>query len=255
MINVLIVIYNSTIKNSETYRTIKDYKNINIIICDNSTKDYGNLEYAKGITNITYLNMGGNVGLSKAYNEGLKLIEKNNQDIVCLFDDDSIIPENYFEIISQKAKNLDTKMFMPLVYDQMGLMSPNLMIGNYLHRAKSTNHNIKELSAINSGLVIRTDVFKNYSYDENLFLDCVDHNFIRDMRKKDVKMEVVEEIKLEQNFSSFTDNQKSAEIRFQIFKKDLKYFYKDSYYYYLYIIARHRLRLCLTYKTFKFFYL
>ena len=42
---------------------------------------------------------------------------------------------------------------------------------------------LDNMSAINSGMVVRASVYKKIRYNEDLFLDCIDHEFMRMVRK------------------------------------------------------------------------
>ena len=69
-----IVIYNKSIENSITCKNILSFNedSIEILIVDNSTSNYGNKTYCEK-KNIKYISMGGNQGLSKAYNAAIDL--------------------------------------------------------------------------------------------------------------------------------------------------------------------------------------
>ena len=68
-ITAIIVIYNTSCSDSISYQRLKEY-GVRMIICDNSTSDYGNQKIVEADGNV-YINMGGNKGLSKAYNAAL----------------------------------------------------------------------------------------------------------------------------------------------------------------------------------------
>ena len=91
---VVIVVYNTSCQDSISYNRAKD-SSVKIIVCDNSTSDYGNEEIVKNDGNI-YINMGGNNGLSKAYNAAIQVINKDNR-YICLFDDDTDMGKKYFD--------------------------------------------------------------------------------------------------------------------------------------------------------------
>lgn len=250
----LIVIYNKNYKDSLTYQSIKDEENINIIICDNSTSDQGNKELS-GVKNITYIDMEGNKGLSKAYNLGIDRI-KDKTGILCLFDDDTAIPADYFLKVAAHKIVDDGDILLPLVFDDVGMMSPGVMRKYLCYRAQSLDELVgDEFTGINSGMVIDLDIFANYRYDENIFLDYIDHNFIRDMRRQNKKILIMEDIVLHQTFSDVVNSKDSALIRYKILKKDLKYFYRETFstrLFYYYVIGKRAIKLSLKYKTLAF---
>lgn len=250
----LMVLYNKNYRDSLTYQSIKDQKNINMIICDNSTSDQGNKELS-AVKNVTYIDMEGNKGLSKAYNRGIDSI-KDKTGILCLFDDDTNIPADYFEKVTAHKLADAGDIMLPLVFDDVGMMSPGVM-GKYLcYRAESLDELVDdEFTGINSGMVLDLDIFKTYRYDENIFLDYIDHNFIRDMRRKGKKIVIMEDITLHQTFSDVVNSKDSALIRYKILKKDLKYFYRETFstrMFYYYVIGKRAIKLSLKYKTLGF---
>lgn len=224
-IKALIVIYNKSLKESLTLNSIAGEKGVEIYIADNSTKDYKNAEYALR-QGYHYFDMGGNTGLSKAYNRVISQLEKN-EDLICLFDDDTRVGSGYFETLRKAAKqqgNID--IFAPIVRDRKGILSPcvfKVLKGIRVRDVEKIPKN--NISVINSGLAIRLRVFNDYKYDEGLFLDYIDHAFIKDVINRDKsKIHIMDAI-IEQNFSGSSRlNAKENKERFLIFKKDMGYF-------------------------------
>ena len=277
----IIVVYNKLLKDSVTFNCLKDMKDVNVIICDNSTKDFGNEDYLKGY-NFTYINMNGNKGLSKAYNAALNHLrglfgtsfysgspqggpiepmgpnhsylsnglrgtqnlsssglaagigeqkedgESNKLGLLCLFDDDTFLPNDYFDELLKE--NLSADIFLPIVCDEVGILSPCKFNGLSVKRIKNLKElDKKNITGINSGMAISLEVFEDYSYDENYFLDYIDHDFLRAMKLKNKKIKVLN-IKLNQSFSgNDTSNLESSINRFKIYKKDFKYFYRENF--------------------------
>jgi len=204
----------------------------------------------------TYIDMQGNQGLSKAYNRAIGQINLEN-GMLCLFDDDTNISSDYFDKVRSHASRSAADIFLPLVYDEQGLISPSIMKTYYCHHARSIEEIGENISGINSGMAIRTAVFQRYRYDENLFLDFVDHAFIRDMRRQGRRIEVMEDVTLRQRFSANTNSKESALNRFAILKKDSRYFYRGGLraaLCYSYVIAKRKARLCLQYRTLGFLF-
>lgn len=248
----VIVVYNIAVEKSLTYKCICD-SGVNIIVCDNSTRDCKNGDFCKGKPNIEYINMGGNVGLPKAYNAAIEKISGKDA-IVCIFDDDTEIPADYFAKVLKAQKNREYNIFVPMVYDEVGLLSPSIMKKNFMHRADNLQQIGENIAAINSAMAVRTSIYDSFRYDENMFLDFVDFAFIREMRSRGEKLFVMEDVIIHQTFSANVDSRESAQIRFKILKKDLKYYYKDAKLYYFYVITKRKLRLCLKFKTLYFLF-
>ena len=257
----IVVLYNTYYKDSISYSDLiqTEYykKNQMEIICvDNSVKDYGNQELMT-YKNHFYIDMGGNKGLSKAYNAAIEHLSERQygeENLIVLLDDDTHIGNDYF-VSMEKAFQLDGDIFLPVVCDQVGILSPSLMRKFRCRRCKSLEQiNEKNICGINSGMAIKESILINYRYDERIFLDYVDHSFIRDMKQLKKKIIIVD-TKLYQNFSSVTDSYEQTLKRFQIFKDDIKIFYSggivDKIIYY-YVVYRRKLGISLKFKKITF---
>lgn len=197
-----IVIYNKSIENSITCKNILSFNEdlIEILIVDNSTSNYGNKAYCEN-KNIKYISMGGNQGLSKAYNAAIDL--SKDKDVIILFDDDTDVTKQYFEQLQIALdSNPDVDIFAPIIYGQDGVIySPNrynFMRSQYIQEI-SQEIPQEEFNAIASCLAIRMRVFQNYRFNEKLFVDQVDQNFFYDQRKKNKKFMKLN-VEIKQNF-------------------------------------------------------
>lgn len=250
-IYTVIVIYNKSCNDSITYNCLKDVKGINIIVCDNSDRDFDN-KNAVTLDGHIYIDMQRNKGLSKAYNSAISIV-KYKDGYVCLFDDDSTVPKEYFDELNNLIENNPSDIYLPIVINNKGIMSP-VQLKKYHVKRFNNKSDIKTefLAGINSGMAVNLSIFKYYQYDENMFLDFIDYKFILDMRRKNTKIHVMN-TEIFQSFSVETNDISSAKNRFKIKKKDLRYFYKDgllSRLYYLYLITRLKLGLLLGFKNF-----
>lgn len=248
MMNALIVIYNKSLADSITIESMRLPHNTRVLIADNSTSDYGNRAFAEA-HGYTYVDMGGNMGLSKAYNRALSMLD-NTDGFICLFDDDTEVDSWYFEALTAAAAaHPEVDLFAPVVVDAKGILSPCAIRGIACRRMKS----LKELpehgvSAINSGLAIRLKVFRDYRFDEGQFLDYIDHAFIRDITGHErSRIFVMEDVTLRQRFSgSEKQSGKVAMERYRIFKKDIGYFcrkYRVPYHNKVWILLKRRMNI------------
>ena len=230
---VVIVLYNKSVDESISFRHLVNLplKNIHIIIIDNSSSQYLKINEDKcKELQIQYHSMGGNVGLSKAYNYALTLLkEGNSDDIIIWFDDDTPVEKNYFDILMQQCVNTKIDVFVPIIYGQNGIIySPNeagFLKGKYI-KSPDQKIRIDKFNAINSCLAVRLRVYKNYSYDEILFMDCVDSKLFDDFRKMNLTFSILP-IEIHQNFFQRSDN-----IDVEIFWKRFHIRIKDTYNYY-----------------------
>lgn len=246
---VILVIYNKSLKESCAYEQLKK-KDIRLIVCDNSTEENVNAMTAERDC-VTYISMEGNQGLSKAYNRAIDYIwetfRPQNEDFICFFDDDTVIPAEYF----YKIKKQRGKILLPVVRDLNGIMSPVILKDGIAKRFQSKEKALKTeseiLSGINSGMAVRMEIYKNYRYNEQMFLDYIDHMFIMDMRKQKIYPQVFD-MEIEQHFSAAEDDKETARKRFAMQKKDLRIFYGSDSKKYWYVVIKKHIKLAIKYK-------
>ncbi len=223
----VMVIYNRTVEESESFATLRRCSGVQTWVCDNSTKPMGNapacVKYG-----IRYLSMDGNHGLPCAYNRTVEQIvkEQGEDGFVCLFDDDTEFTPDYFTALQREIEaSPDTDIFLPLVYDKEGLMSPCTSKGVRMHRVKDPYGVPKEnLYGINSGMAVRLSLLAKVKYNEDYFLDYVDFEFLRRAKAQGANLSVWN-LELHQHFSAVeeTDPEK-VKIRDAIFQKDFRRF-------------------------------
>lgn len=259
MFTFIIVLYNQKI-------SVEKFSILNgrIVFCDNSTdaeiKNF-NVSYAENLKNgrFFYLDMHGNKGLSKAYNSAVAKLSLNENAFVVIFDQDTVIPQDmqlqYENFISE---NKDVDIICPVVLDSVGVMSPSVIKGTKFSHIPSISEinekNISVYSFINSGMCIKRSVFDRIKYEENLFLDFVDHDFILSAKKSRLKIKICKEVVLNQNFSGVTKNTYNQDFsRFCIYMKDAKIFYKKWFgKNYKLILLPRAVKLCLIHKNLSF---
>ena len=111
-------------------------------------------EAAVHALSLIHICMGGNVGLSKAYNYALSILnDKSEDDIVIWFDDDTPVKQEYLDCLKNKVVDKTFDVFVPVIYGQNGVIySPNesgWLKGKYI---KSLEQQIPQnkFNAINS---------------------------------------------------------------------------------------------------------
>lgn len=221
-----VVVYNAECGESAACRTMPADGSVAVCVLDNSTAANGNALYCEG-RGWRYLPMGGNLGLSRAYNRALDGL-RGEEGIVTWFDDDTRVCPGFFEILrSHAARNPSADIFLPVVRDGDALLSPSRM-GRFRSFPVKALSDLREgeITGINTGMSVRLGAYGDYRYDENLFLDCVDHKFIRDMKKARRTVAVMEDAVLEQRFFATQGGVpwEAVKRRFNLFKKDFLYF-------------------------------
>lgn len=230
-IYALVVIYNRRCEDSPSCEALKGMPDARAVVIDNSTEENDNARYCAG-RGFGYLGLGGNRGLAVAYNRGIAWIKAHtNATHVVLFDDDTVIPEGFLEETEKSIKaNPKAKIFLPRVYDEVGLLSPCAIDGFRVRRiadvAELTPDNI---TAINSGMTIDLSVFKEYTYNERYFLDYIDHAFMRDMKGCAVSFAVTRQTLRQRFAGNERGNKRAVRRRFAIFKTDFRRFCGKSF--------------------------
>ena len=258
LIVAVVVIYNTACYDSVTCQALRQLNSdLPVVIYDNSTKDYGNQQYCVD-SGWHYLGGLGNVGLSKAYNSCIIYIKEHlDADVVCLFDDDTKIDSQYFDLLRHAMVDGESKIFVPLIYSKDTLISPSILKARYKivkfeHEQAALSYVGKELSAINSCMALDLSLFDCYRYDEEIFLDGIDHKFVADMKTHGEQIKVFP-YRCEQAFSGDEKpSPKSALTRFLIFKKDFQYILGKDKISYIYLVGKRALNLTLKYKSFEF---
>lgn len=225
-ISVVIVIYNKSCADSETCRTVllSAEQPARVLVMDNSTREYPNAAFCAE-RGWHYRSMGGNAGLSKAYNAALELL-KDAHGLVVWADDDTSFPENYFSGLSAFAEeNPEKSLFLPVVLSGERRISPSAA-GKYRVEPVQTTAELagRPVTAINSGMAVRLELYQaGYRYDESLFLDCIDHDFMRWCRLNGKDFFVMNGVTLRQRFFIDSRPKRSAALaRRKIFVRDFR---------------------------------
>lgn len=251
----VIVVYNRYCGDSPSCTALSQQGAKNVLVADNSTSDYKNREYCEE-AGWRYLSMNGNAGLARAYNRSAGIL-KDEADYLVWMDDDTTLDHSYYEALRQAAaEHPDWDVLAPTVKDEVGILSPAVIRGCAVERISSLSEVRPEtITAINSGMAVKTDIFLEYQYDETYFLDYIDHAFIRDMKRMGKKIGVFHAV-LRQRFSgNDAADPAGAAVRFRIFKKDFKHFCSGEPRNRLYgsvILLRRRLNLCIRYRSLSF---
>ncbi|MBR4940787.1 MAG: glycosyltransferase [Clostridia bacterium] len=202
-----------------------------------------------------YLGGGGNRGLSVAYNAAAAYAaEKDPQSWLCIFDDDTDLPRDYFSCLEKAVQKGGCSLYAPLIFSGGRLISPcrfnrkNWKTGLISSTEEALSLAGTEISAINSGLAVKTELFKTYRYDENVFLDGIDHKFIGEMQALGQKLGVLD-CTLDHGFSG--DQKPSAADaakRFAIYAADTRYIHRRRKGVFLRLAGKRAAHLTLIYK-------
>ena len=255
-VTAAVVIYNTSCEESATCQALAaiSRRDLSVLIFDNSTSDHGVAESCAR-RGWTYLGGRGNLGISRAYNACVDHLKSQGRTgYLCLLDDDTRLDETYFQRLEAAAEISGSPILVPLIYSADALLSPCLLDENHRVRrfpdaqAALTYHG-DQLSAINSGMAVRLDVFDDYRYDEHIFLDGVDHHFMLDMRKKGIGGSVFD-YRCNHEFSGDSrPSRDSAVNRFRIYARDYAYILRDRKLAFYGLVGKRALSLTLGYRS------
>lgn len=254
---IIIVVYNCKLKDSVSYQKADHYKDaLLIIIIDNSNNReillWNQTESQK--KKILYLTYECNIGLSKAYNCGIKLVQERFRHVkwIITADQDTSLTDQYFETVFVHAFDKQSNLiFYPDVYAQNKKLSPSKLSSSYVNGTRGN------ITAINSGLMISVGLFDYLKYEEELFLDMIDYDLFCQLYTLDLQECMLPmHVKIEQKFSGRTRNGAEKDYdRFKIYVMDYQRFCKKwnvNNYYKYYILLKRAVKLTLYYKNLEY---
>lgn len=253
--------YQSLLKSFRSYSSNGDTLNkLFVIIFDNTPTE--NKEIAErnlsveDNTEVIYFTEGINRGISYAYNHIAGIAGKRNKEWLVFLDQDTHLPNNFYETYLHADKK--QKIYCPVILSGDYQLSPTKYI-NYraaeLFINKRPSIPLRNVTCINSGLMVNLNLLLSIGgYDEKLFLDFCDHDFIDRIKKSGIQELGILPLTLKQNFSNDTHTLSQAVQRYRIFLKDLKVFGNTRNWIkvFLFIDIARLLSLTLKFKSMKF---
>lgn len=284
-IYIITVIYNrriSRIRSMPQFEAfVSRYPEAGWIIADNSTDDVivqENRETASLKNWLRYVECGGNIGLSRAYNRAIATIPQEEAYWIMLSDDDTYFSMEYLENAIRRIRHEQKpwketpagekrwtreplRMLCGVVLTEGGWISPRsehtkeFALSGLLRQPKPGIY--RDLYPINSGLFLEGSAIREAGgFDERLFLDQVDFLMMDRLRARGIRRIGVLPGKILQSFSgdmsqgwkkesSETPGQ-SADERFCIFRKDFQAYCEltgKPWYYRAWILGRRTLML------------
>lgn len=170
-----------------------------------------------------YLWLGGNRGLATAYNAAVALLDDSTTH-VCFLDQDTRDVHDYLDAVLQQGDD-GADVALPVVEAGPLILSPCRRTGPWFRPVHRRDRTPRTLSWINSGMIVATRVFASTRFDEQLFLDHVDHRFALDVQRAGASVAVRWHLELRQDYSRETDDADAAYSRYVIFRDDVRTFY------------------------------
>lgn len=256
----IIVIYNKSLDDSSTLMFIKEaciFKDV--VVYDNSTTENNNDQIAKQ-NGWHYLTNHKNDGISVAYNNCIEYICKKQMDCsyVLMLDDDAEISVAFINKSLEIIEKGNSDIYIPIIRCNVSIMSPSIIepYGRVKKVKDISEINTSNVTAINNCMFIKLNTAKQIGYNEKLFLDYVDHDFVRRVKAKGAKIKILNlEISHNTSIDDKSISKESRMHRFLIYKKDLKEFYKSTFWgrcFYRLHILKMAIRYTVEYKSFHF---
>ena len=234
------VLYNKMISEIASFDVFLElsfnHDRVHFLVVDNSSEAYvrNNEIFAAGNEYIEYVSVGGNVGLSKAYNLAWKYIKKNISDatFMLIADDDTQFSAEYLYNVYSFCNAGGGDVCSGVIYDKNGkCISPNTdfdWLGRDKYAVKNPGH-YKNIYCFNSGLCITTALLDTLGgFDENLFVDMVDYWLMDTLSAHGKNSIEILSGDIIQDFSASSySNIESVVNRYKIYKKDFNEYCKS----------------------------
>lgn len=216
----VLVLYNQTIENSETFRTLSlDSFVGDIFVYDNSPLPKETL--LEGGGQFVYVHDASNGGISRAYNEAALYAKDKGYEWLLLLDQDTLFPQGALSLYESAIScNTSEVMFVPQIYYlgkkafspvKLGFMS---IKGKYVSIG---SHLWNDYSVVNSGMCVSLEAFSSVGgYEDNVRLDFADYCFIEKLKKKYQSFYRID-VEAYQNFSNTESDLQKLKRRFDLY--------------------------------------
>lgn len=179
------------------FNTIQNQNNMDVfVIVDNtpiqSLNEVPNINWA----NTIYVSLKNNVGIAEAQNIGITKAMEMGIDYFFFFDQDSIIPDNYFIRMINAYKIINKDIQAPLILGPIH-KSINQHI-NYKEKSKCKINNYSVVdSVLSSGSLMNTEVINKVGpMNSALFIDQVDHEYCFRASSQNIPTIIYNEVEL-----------------------------------------------------------
>jgi len=203
---VVVLNYNGkdTIKNCLESVFYSDYRNFEVVIVDNDSKD-GSFEIARKIfPKFHFIKNEKNIGFSSGNNIGIRFALEKMADYVFLLNNDASLEKDTLTRMVKEAETKDSGIFSPVVYDRNGNVwfsggKIKWFSMKSVHQNKLPKDPSPYLTEYISGcaMLIKKEVFKKAGlFSEDYFLYYEDADFCLRARKEGFECVVVPNAKV-----------------------------------------------------------
>lgn len=229
MLYIACVVYNITINNVKSIDQFKtlvaEHNNVKLTVLDNSTEEeiVRNNEMLSSKSQMIYIQNGGNIGLSRAYNKVLDITDVD--DWIMWSDDDTYFSKEYLDLL-YKMVCLDEDLLMAGIIktNKNTILSP---ISRKVENGKiRANARFKNLYCINSGLCVKRVIYDQVGhYDEGFFIDMIDYWLFDELHKNSLDNILILPGEIHQEFSGTINQPLASKLkRFRIYAKDFNHY-------------------------------
>lgn len=218
----VIILYRRALDETATFKSlIERFPDVQLFVYDNSPCSQ---QVNRCCTK--YVHDPQNHGLSVAYNTAAKFAREEGFEWIVLLDQDTnflnISIDDYKDAI---ANHSEIKMFAPKVRCGNKYMSPVKVWQHMAVLQESVPSGIiplRKYTPINSGLCVNVDAMMECGgYNEAVFLDYSDHEFIRRFRKFYSNAFIIDK-EIHQNFSVVSDDRESTINRYGLYCRSIR---------------------------------
>ena len=159
-----------------------------IVVVDNGSKQETIDMLNKLKDSLTIIYLKNNRGIAFALNEGIKYSINKGYKWILTLDHDSIVTDNMIQNMLMCYENFDDK-FKEKVAMLVPVHIEESSYNEVEHNISSVDKYIEVLTEITSGALTKSDIYKNVDmYDEDLFIDLVDHDYCLKLNKNGFKI-------------------------------------------------------------------
>lgn len=157
-----------------------------LLIIDNNSRNYQDIKKSVEVPKIVFMKNDTNEGLSKSYNKALRHAKELEYNFLLILDQDTICSDN---LITEYSKYTDNAYVCLTPY----INHKNKDYQDYdckIHDCARPHGCIEDVkTAINSGTLINLKLLpEDISFNENLFVDCVDWDFYLQLNRKNLEV-------------------------------------------------------------------
>lgn len=184
-IAAVLVLYNESLEESQTYKSLINDSLMPLFIYDNSPKSQKIKD-----NRYTYISNPKNPGVSKAYNMAWKWAKEKRYSHLLLLDSDSCFTKNALKVYQDELEKQPDSLIIPTMISNGRKISPfyfKFGKSHYGENIKPGAIEIGKIVAINSGLLIPISILDAVGgFNELLPLDWSDVFFMRSLKKLNV---------------------------------------------------------------------